>query len=264
MKRIGFIGGGAMAEAIIKGLIDDGWNPAALCVSDISEKRLEYLKEALGVGVTNNNLDVTGKSDVIIFAVKPQNMKEAVSSIADSYTSEKLLISIMAGVSTSSIETLIAKECKVIRVMPNTPALIGEGTSVLAAGSGVNNEDMELARNIFSAVGKVNVLPEKLLNAVTGLSGSGPAYVYLFIEALADGGVLAGLPRDVALDLAVGTVIGAARMVEENKKHPAQLKDMVTSPAGTTIYGILEMEKHGMRGTVMETVLRAAKRAEEL
>lgn len=264
MKHIGLIGGGAMGEAILKGILTGGGDKNALLVSDFHRERLEVLNNNYGIAVTTDNQEVVEKSDVIILAVKPQNLKEAMESFAPLFNDRKLLISILAGVTTVRLEELLPKNSKVIRVMPNTPALVGAGTSVLALGTCAGEEDLHTALGIFGGLGTVSVLPEKLLNAVTGLSGSGPAFVALIIEALADGGVMAGLPRDVALNLAMDTVAGTAKLIKESKLHPAQLKDKVTSPAGTTIYGMLQMEKAGVRGTIMETVLAAAKRAEEM
>jgi pyrroline-5-carboxylate reductase len=264
LKRIGLIGGGAMGEAILKGILTGDCDRKALLVSDFHRERLEILKEKYSVEVTTNNKVVVENSEVIILAVKPQNLKEAIESFAPVFNERKLLISILAGVTTARLEGLLPKDSRVIRVMPNTPALVGAGTSVLALGTAAGEEDLQTALNIFGGLGTVSILPEKLLNAVTGLSGSGPAFVALIIEALADGGVMAGLPREAALNLAMDTVAGTVKLLKESKMHPAQLKDKVTSPAGTTIYGMFQMEKAGVRGTIMETVLAAAKRAEEM
>lgn len=264
MDRIGFIGGGAMGEAIIRGLIARGMDPSHITVYDMNRQRLKQLSSMLGIQTVLESKEILFHCNTLILAVKPQNLSEAVAGFSADFTRDKLLISILAGVATAAIEKLLPEGSRVVRVMPNTPALIGEGTAVLAGGINASDEDMAVSRAIFEAVGRVSVLPENLLNAVTGLSGSAPAYVYLFIEALADGGVLAGLPRNVALQLAIDTVRGSARMAEETQKHPGQLKDMVTSPAGTTIYGMLQLEKSGVRGAIMEAVLAAAKRAQEL
>jgi len=261
---LGFIGGGAMAEAIIKGLLARGHEAAGILVSDKSAERLAYLEKNLGVNTTADNLAVVASCELVILAVKPQNMTEVLEGIGGRFSVSQTLVSIMAGVTIAELESYLPQGAKVVRVMPNTPALVGAGTTVLAAGSSVTETELKKACDIFAAVGSVTVLPEKLLNAVTGLSGSGPAFIYVIIEALADAGVLAGLPRDIALKLAAETVKGAAQMVSETKLHPGQLKDMVTSPAGTTIHGLLEMEKGGIRGIMMETVLAAVKRAEEL
>ncbi len=264
MDRIGFIGGGAMGEAIIRGLIAQGMDPNHVTVYDLDRQRLKQMSSMLGVQTVLESKEILFHCKTLILAVKPQNLSEAVAGFSADFTRDKLLISILAGVATADIEKLLPEGSRVVRVMPNTPALIGEGTAVLAGGINATDEDMAVGRAIFEAVGRVSVLPENLLNAVTGLSGSAPAYVYLIIEALADGGVLAGLPRNVALQLAIDTVRGSARMAEETQKHPGQLKDMVTSPAGTTIYGLLRLEKSGVRGAIMEAVLAAAKRAQEL
>lgn len=264
MSVIGFIGGGAMAEAIIKGLLARGYEATNIIVSDKSQERLAYLKKNLGINIAMDNVAAVTGSDEVILAVKPQNMAEALTSIAAHFTTQKTLISILAGVSTAALEDLLPTGCKVIRVMPNTPALVGAGSTVLTGGSAVTALEMKKASAIFESVGSVTILPEKMLNAVTGLSGSGPAYIYLIIEALSDAGVMVGLTRDVALKLASETVKGAAQMVIETQLHPGQLKDMVTSPSGTTIYGMLELEKNGVRGAIMEAVLAAVKRADEL
>ncbi|MGI6144286.1 MAG: pyrroline-5-carboxylate reductase [Peptococcia bacterium] len=263
-QRIGFIGAGAMGEAILKGLLAGGYAAEKILISDLQKERLEFLAENYYVKTTTENNVVVENSDVIILAIKPQNLKEAIESCVDAVDTHKVIISIIAGVSTEKLEGLLPEGSKVIRVMPNTPALVGAGTSVLTGGKFATEEDLRLAREIFSGLGSVNILPEKLLNAVTGLSGSGPAFVALVVEALADGGVMAGLPRKEALKLAIDTVAGTAKLLLETGMHPAQLKDQVTSPAGTTIYGMLQLEKNGVRGTIMETVLAAAKRAEDM
>lgn len=262
--KIGFIGGGAMGEAIIKGLLHKGFQADNIIVSEKSEERLNLLVKEYGIVPAQDSETVIAQADIAVLAVKPQNLTAAVAGFSGKFTNDKILVSILAGVPIAKIEALLPAGSKVVRVMPNTPALIGQGTSVLAGGTNVSDEELQAVVRIFEAVGNASVLPEGLFNAVTGLSGSGPAFVYLMIEALADGGVLAGLPRDTAYKLAADTVKGSAMMVSETKKHPGQLKDMVTSPAGTTIYGILQMEKAGVRGTLMETVLAAAKRAEQL
>lgn len=263
MNVIGFIGGGAMAEAIMKGLLKNGLEPDKIIVCDKSVQRLNYLHNNLDVIITEKNDEIFTKADVIIIAVKPQNLPEVAKELSNIMTNDRLIISILAGVSTATLEKQLPLG-RIIRVMPNTPALVGSGTTVLTAGTKASKDDLQLAEKIFESVGHVTILPEKMLNAVTGLSGSGPAYIYLVIEALADGGVMAGLTREVALKLAVDTVKGAAEMVEKLEIHPGRLKDMVTSPAGTTIYGMMQLEKDGVRGSFMEAVVKAAERAENL
>lgn len=264
MSAIGFIGGGAMAEAIIKGLLANGYETEKIIVSDKSKERLEYLRQSLGISTTEDNVSLVRNCSQVVLAIKPQNMAVVLDDIGSHITVDHIIISIMAGISTAALEKRLTAGCRVVRVMPNTPALVRAGTTVITGGSNARSDDLVKAETIFQAVGSVTVLPENLLNAVTGLSGSGPGYVYLFIEALSDAGVLAGLPRDVALRLAVETVRGSAQMVSETKLHPAQLKDMVTSPGGTTIHGLQELEEGGLRGTVMKAVMAATKRAEEM
>ncbi len=263
-QRIGFIGGGAMGEAILKGLLVEGREPRTFWVSDLQKERRDFLERKYQVTTTAENKDVVENSDIIIFAVKPQNLKEVVDSCVSVCNNKKLLISILAGITTEELERLFPAGSRIVRAMPNTPALVGAGTTVLAGGKHATEIDLQLALEIFRGLGSVSILPEKMLNAVTGLSGSGPAFVALFIEALADGGVMAGLPRKIAMKLAIDTVEGTAKLLRETGMHPAELKDKVTSPAGTTIYGMLPLEKNGVRGTIVETVLAATKRAEEM
>ena len=264
MERIGFIGGGAMAEAIIKGLLRSGKRASDIVVSDKVSERLDYLSKTYGISIFCDNIELAQCCSVIILAVKPQNLQDALAEFSTFAASDRLYISILAGVATANIEALLTAKSKVVRAMPNTPALIGAGTTVITGGLNATQDDIMKAADIFASVGSVTELPEKLLNAVTGLSGSGPAYIYVIIEALSDGGVLAGLPRDVAYKLACETVKGAAMMVTETKLHPGFLKDMVTSPAGTTISGLLQMEKAGIRGSIMEAVMASCQRAEQL
>ncbi|MGI6587568.1 MAG: pyrroline-5-carboxylate reductase [Peptococcia bacterium] len=263
-QRIGFIGGGAMGEAILKGLLAGGREARAFLISDLQKERREFLEKKYQVATTAENKVVVENSDVIIFAIKPQNLKVVVDSCASVFNNKKLLISILAGITTVMLEGFFPEGSRIVRAMPNTPALVGAGTTVLTGGKFASEEDLQIALEIFRGLGNVSILPEKMLNAVTGLSGSGPAFVALFVEALADGGVLAGLPRNIAMKLALDTVAGTAKLLAETGMHPAELKDKVTSPAGTTIYGMLSLEKNGVRGTIMETVLAATKRAEEI
>ena len=265
MKKIGFIGGGVMGEAMLRGLLASEVDPKTILVCDHKEAKLKYFQKTYGVETTNSNEEVAENCESIILAVKPQNLDEIVERCTSMFRSKKkLLISVLAGVTTMKLEQLFPGGTKVIRAMPNTPALVGAGAIVLAIGKYAQEEDINFARSIFATMGSITILPEKLLNAVTGLSGSGPAFVALIIEALADGGVMAGLPREVAMKLALDTVAGTVIQLEETGMHSAQLKDKVTSPAGTTIYGILQLEKGGVRGTIMEAVRAAAERAEEL
>ncbi|KAI5056738.1 hypothetical protein GOP47_0028556 [Adiantum capillus-veneris] len=260
---VGFIGAGQMAEAIARGLDHVRVLPASrMFAADVSANRCHIFK-TIGACVCESNAEVVQKANVVILAVKPQVVEKVLVDLRPYFTKDKLLVSIAAGVTIQNLQKW-AGEVRVVRVMPNTPCLVGEAAAVMSLGDQATQQDMLLVKVLFEAVGSIHVAEEKLLNAVTGLSGSGPAYVYLAIEAMADGGVAAGLPRDLALALASQTVLGAAKMVLETKKHPGQLKDEVTSPAGTTIAGIRALEKAGFRAALIDAVVAAAKRGEEL
>ncbi|MRR05714.1 MAG: pyrroline-5-carboxylate reductase [Deltaproteobacteria bacterium] len=263
-KKIGFIGGGNMAEAIIKGLLTGGVPCGNITVAEPLEKRKAYLSEHYEIGTTSNNSDAALFGDIVILAVKPQTCLEALRALGKKSTEKKLFISIMAGVPTKTIEAELSELARVIRVMPNTPALVLEAASAISPGVNAAQDDVTLALEIFNLLGTACSVPEKLLDAVTGLSGSGPAYVFTFIEALSDAGVKNGLPRDVATRLAAQTVFGSAKMVLETGEHAALLKEKVTSPGGTTIAGMHVLEKEGFRGTVMTAVDAATSRSGEL
>lgn len=263
--RIGFIGSGAMAEAFISGLLGNSEYAAeSIHIADINRDRLLELQEKFGVNIYDHNIDVVINSDVIILAVKPHNIREVLSPLRDAFRDNQMVISIVAGFSIDSLYKYIPEKIGVVRAMPNTPCLIRKGVTALAFSDYVNNEQKEIALNIMKLVGNVHVLPERLMNAVTGLSGSGPAYIFLVIEALCDAGVRAGLPRDISLDLSVQTVIGAATMVDSTKTHPTILKDKVITPGGTTIAGLHVLERSGVRVAFMDAIIAAAERSEEL
>jgi pyrroline-5-carboxylate reductase len=267
MGKIGFIGGGNMAEALVKGLIASGAvKNADIMVSDAVAKRLEHMKSAHAVKTTGDNKEVAGKSDLIILSVKPNSIKKVITEIKSKVTSKKLLVSIAAGIPTSLItKTLGKKKTKIVRVMPNTPALVLAGASVLYCSPSVTAKEKESVRKMFESVGIAYLVDDEgLMDAVTGLSGSGPAFVSMFVEALSDGGVKMGLSRELALKLAAQTVFGAAKMIIENGSHPAELKDKVSSPGGTTIEGIHELESGGFRANVISAVEAAAYRSREL
>ena len=263
-KNIGFIGGGNMAEALIKGLLAGGVPAADLRVAEPHEKRRAFLVENYGVTCDEENLPVIKGSEIVILAIKPQVADRVLKEVGAADTAGKLFISIMAGVKTSAIEAALSGRPRVVRVMPNTPALVLEASSAVSPGAHATANDLSLARRIFELVGKAWQVEEKLLDAVTGLSGSGPAYVLTFIEALSDAGVKNGLTRDVALGLAAQTVFGTAKLLLDTREHPAQLRDKVTSPGGTTIAGLHAMETEGFRGTVMNAVDAATARSREL
>jgi pyrroline-5-carboxylate reductase len=264
-KKIAFLGGGNMAEALIKGLLSAGAaRPDQILVMDISADRLAYLKNAYGVMPQQNNLDAARGANVVVLSVKPQIIERVLADIAPAVDESKLVISIAAGINIDKIEKSLSGKPRVVRVMPNTPALVLAGAAALAGGKNATSEDLALARDIFTSVGRAVIVEEKLMDAVTGLSGSGPAYVFMIIDALSDAGVKAGLPRALALELAAQTVYGSAKMVLETKEHPGKLRDMVTSPGGTTIEGLHALEKGGLRAVLMNAVEAATARSREL
>jgi pyrroline-5-carboxylate reductase len=264
-KKIAFLGGGNMAEALIKGILAAGTVRAGqLSATDISGDRLEYLKKTYGIIVQKSNKDAVSGADVVLLCVKPQVMDKLLEEIAPATGSGKLVISIAAGITLARIEKALTAGPRVVRVMPNTPALVLAGAAALAGGKNATSDDLAVAQSIFNSVGRAVVVEEKLMDAVTGLSGSGPAYVFMIIDALSDAGVKAGLPRQLALELAAQTVYGSAKMVIETGEHPGKLRDMVTSPGGTTIEGLHALEKGKLRATLMNAVEAATARSKEL
>jgi pyrroline-5-carboxylate reductase len=217
-----------------------------------------------GIRTGTDNVSAVREASIVILAIKPQNAGDVISEIASSIGSETLVISTLAGTTTDSISAQLGRDIPVIRTMPNTPALVDEGATALAAGNHAAEGHLELAQRIFSAVGMVEIVPEYLMDAVTGLSGSGPAYVYMVIEALTDGGVKQGLTRPIALRLAAQTVFGAAKLVIDTGRHPAILRDEVTTPGGTAIAAVAELESHGLRTMLINAVATATRRSEEL
>ncbi|CAL5356575.1 unnamed protein product [Camellia sinensis] len=260
--KLGFIGAGKMAESIARGVVKSGLLPASRIRTAHLGSARRAAFESFGVKVVDLNNQVVEDSDVIIFSVKPQIVKEVALQLRPLLSEKQLLVSVAAGVNLTDLQEW-AGHNRFIRVIPNTPAAVGEAASVMSLGAAATEEDGELIAKLFGAIGKIWKADEKLFDAITGLSGSGPAYIYLAIEALADGGVAAGLPRELALGLASQTVLGAASMVSKGGKHPGQLKDDVASPGGTTIAGIHELEKGGFRGILMNAVVAAAKRSQE-
>lgn len=263
-QKLSFVGGGRIAEALISGVLSSGlYKAEQIHVADPDTARLDHLKRQYGVQVDANNHDAVVSGDVAVLAVKPQVATEVLKEIGQ-VLAQQLVISVIAGVQLSKIIGACAPQARVIRAMPNTPAMVGEGMTALAIGAGVGDNEAACARQIFQSVGRVVSVDERLMDAVTGLSGSGPAYVFLMIEAMADGGVKMGLSRETAGLLAAQTVLGAARMVLETGQHPASLKDQVASPGGTTIAGLHRLEQGGLRGMLMEAVEAATKRSQEL
>jgi pyrroline-5-carboxylate reductase len=264
-KRVGFVGGGNMGEALIRGLLGAGLVPAdLLAATDVRSERTTQLARQYGITAHADNVRLVRESDVVILAVKPQIMAAVLAEIAPAVTDRHLLISIAAGVATATIRAGLGREARIIRVMPNTPALVLQGAAAIARGPGLRADDLAVAEEVFGAVGRVVVLDEGQMDAVTGLSGSGPAYVAIAVEALADGGVRMGLDRATAMTLAAQTVLGAAQLLLETGMHPGSLKDMVSSPGGTTIAGIAALEEGGLRATLIRAVERATQRSREL
>jgi pyrroline-5-carboxylate reductase len=264
-QAIGFLGAGKMASALAKGFVQAGLtNSDQIMASDPIEVARAGFAQSVGAKTTAVNSDVLKFAKVILLAVKPDQVKDALEEIHGGFTSQHLLISIAAGVPLAKLESALPAGSRVIRVMPNTPALVGASATAFAPGKSAAPADAQLAQTLFSAVGVAFQVKESLLDAVTGLSGSGPAYVYLMIEALSDGGVAAGLPRDVSTKLAAQTLLGGAKMILETGLHPGALKDMVTSPGGTTIDGIHELEKANVRGALISAVRVASEKSRKL
>lgn len=264
-RKIGFIGGGNMAGALIRGLLTSHVvEPSAVRASDIHEERRVELMTKYAIETTDDNAAVADWADVIVIAVKPQIVDRVLGPLGEGLREGDLVVSIAAGVPIESIEARLPPGTRVVRTMPNTAAIALAGATAIAPGTHAAKGDIEIAKALFSAVGRTVVLDESLLDAVTGLSGSGPAYVMLMIEALADGGVKVGLGRDVALLLAAQTVYGAAKLQLETGEHPGRLKDMVTSPGGTAIAGLHTLEAGGLRRTLIDAVEAAATRSAQL
>jgi len=264
-RQVGLIGTGNIGEALIKGLLHGHvCKPEQIFCSDTRLERLKSIREMYGVKGTSHNIEIAKHSDILILAVKPQIMKQVVSEVTKHLDLSKLIISIAAGVPLDAIESCAKKELKLIRVMPNICVSVREGISAIAGGKHVTKEDLMIAKTIFDSVGKSLFIEENLLDAVTGLSGSGPAYIFLIIDALADAGVKVGLSRDDALLLASQTVLGAAKMLIETGEHPGKLKDSVTSPGGTAIAGLHTLEEGGLRTTLINAVEVATQRSKAL
>lgn len=253
-----------MGEAIISRLIAQGvFAPSSILVSDPQAERRQFLTTKYGIETTGDNQQAVAQAGVLLLAIKPQIMYKVGPALAAAAVEPPLLLSILAGVTLSTLQGYVP-QWPVVRAMPNTPATVGSGVTALAAGEHVTADHLAQARRIFTSVGDVVEVPESLMDAVTGLSGSGPGYVSIMIEALADGGVAAGLPRATALKLAIQTVKGTAELLQQTDMHPAQLKDRVTSPGGTTITGIARLEAGGLRTALIEAVRAACDRSREL
>lgn len=264
-KKFAIVGAGNMGLALMKGLIDGGAvAPSDITVHNRREERTRAIAERYGVAAASSNAACVAGADVVLLSVKPQIFTKVLAELRDHLRPDALLVSVAAGISTSTMEAVLGGQPRVVRAMPNTPALIKEGATAIAAGAYATEADLATAEAILARVGRVVVLDEIHLDAVTGLSGSGPAYVFLIIEAFADAGVKVGLSREVALELAVQTIQGSARLLQETREHPGKLKDQVTSPGGTAIAGLHTLEEGGLRTTIMNAVEAATRRAREL
>ncbi len=264
-KKIGFVGAGNMAEAMMKGLLHSGVSkPQNVVASDVRKDRLGFIKELFDVSVCEKNEDAVDQADIVVLAVKPQILEPVLLDLADHLDTSKLIISIAAGVSLATIESHLKKDLRLIRAMPNIAALVLESATAICPGKHASQEDLKLAKAVFDSVGRTVTIEEGLMDAITGLSGSGPAYLFLIIDALADAGVKVGLSRHNALTLSAQTVLGAAKLLIETGEHPGRLKDLVTSPGGTAIAGLHTLEEGGLRTTLMNAVEVATRRSGEL
>ncbi len=261
-ESVGTIGAGNMAEAILRGLVEAGLEPERLIASDPLEARREQLSSQLGIRTTAENAEVVESSELVVLAVKPQQLDSALQGLPQS--ASPVYLSIVAGCRLARLRELLGDRARVVRSMPNTPALIGAGISAIAAEPGLAAQDLDRAAAVLEAVGRVVRVPEAQLDAVTGLSGSGPAYVYALIEALTEAGVAEGLPAEVASELSAGTVLGAARLVEASGEPPARLREKVSSPGGTTLAGLAALEERDFRGALLAAVRAATRRSREL
>ncbi|MFE0176055.1 pyrroline-5-carboxylate reductase [Streptomyces sp. NPDC059002] len=262
-QKVAVLGTGKIGEALLSGMIRGGWAPGDLLVTTRRQERADELRNRYGVTPVSN-AEAAKQADTLILACKPQDMARLLDELAPHVTADRLVISAAAGITTSFIEERLAENTPVVRVMPNTPVLVDEGMSVISAGSHATAEALTHAEDIFGAVGKTLRVPETQQDACTALSGSGPAYFYFLVEAMTDAGILLGLPRDKAHDLIVQAAIGASVMLRDSGEHPVKLRENVTSPAGTTINAIRELENHGVRAALIAALEAARDRSKEL
>ena len=263
---VAIIGAGNIGRALIGGLINGHeFNPSQIWATRRNPEALATLRQQFPhIQTSTDNLEAVRRSSIIILATKPQTIQQVFQEIRDDLPEQSLVLSVLAGITTDALQQGLGGKIAVVRTMPNTPALVDEGATAIAGGRYASEEQVALARHIFEAVGMVKVVPEYLMDAVTGLSGSGPAYVYMFIEALTDAGVKQGIPRPTAFHLAAQTVYGSAKLVLETGKHPAILRDEVTTPGGTAIAAVAELESHGLRTMLINAVATATARSKEL
>ena len=263
-KRIGFIGGGAMCEAMSGGLLHKGLlKPEQITVNDVASSRLTLLQQQYAVKTTDSATKVAGESEILFLTVKPQVMATVLSNIGKVVPKKTIVVSIAAGIKIATMEKYLLG-VPVIRVMPNTPVAVGEGMSAVARGTHADEKTAQLISEMFAAVGRSVVVEESMMDAVTGLSGSGPAFFFLMLDALSDAGVRVGFSRQNALLLSAQTMLGAAKMVLETGEHPGKLKDMVTSPGGTAITGVHMLETHSIRASLIEAVVAATARSRDM
>lgn len=263
--KMGFIGSGNMGGAIIGGIVNGKIaNPSDIIVSDKNEAALVKINSEYGVNTTTDNKTVAKEADVLFLCVKPQFLYFVIDEIKDSISENTVIVSIVAGQSIEAITSAFGKKIKLVRVMPNTPALVGEGMAALTINKNVSKEEADIVLNVFNSFGKGEIVPENLMDAVTAVSGSSPAYVFMMIEAMADAAVIGGMPRSQAYTFAAQAVMGSARMVLETGKHPGELKDMVCSPAGTTIDAVASLEKNGFRSSMIEAMVSCMNKSKEL
>jgi pyrroline-5-carboxylate reductase len=260
-KTIGFIGAGNMGKAIMKGILSAGQaSPDEIFVFDLYQPSLDAVHSEMGVSIASSEKEVAQKAEIIILAVKPNGISEVLNTINEEISEDKVVVSIAAGTSIEKLSANLPDHAKIVRVMPNTPALVGYGMSAISCNPYVTEEEQQVILSIFNSFGEAELVGENLMDAVTGISGSGPAYVYMFIEALADGAVVEGMSRNNAYKFAAQTVLGAAQMVLQTGKHPGELKDMVSSPGGTTIAAVKSLENDGFRSAVMNAVIASAEK----
>ena len=263
--KLGVIGCGNMASAIIGGIVKTGYaKPQSIFVSDVDDSKLSFISGLYGVQSTKSNEEVVKAADTLILAIKPNLHEVILDEIVGSLNKSTIIVTIAAGIDIKYIESKLGKDAKVIRTMPNTPSLVGEGLTALCYNHNITEDDVKRVKCIFESFGKVEVVEESLMDYVPSLSGSSPAFAFMFIEALADGGVASGFPRDKAYRMAAQAVLGAARMVLETEKHPGELKDMVCTPAGATIQAVMALEKNNFRGAVLEAMRACNKKSLEM
>lgn len=265
LEKVGVIGVGKMGEALVSGLLRSSkYSSSDIYVYDVIPDRLSYMQSKYGVQVLDSIADVVSATDIITLVVKPQDLLNVIQELNKTYLKGKIILSLAAGINTAYLSKNLQKYTEIVRGMPNLACAVGEGMICVTRAQGTSQESLDRVAKILSLTGHAVQLDEKYLDAATGLSGSGPAYVYTFIEALADAGVRLGLKRDLAFTLAAQTTLGAGKLVVETGEHPAKLKDMVVTPGGTTIEGLVELEKGGLRATVIEAVSKAAERSHQL